>query len=149
MVSRRKLFDDGGETGPECVGRNSGLGSRFLGDEIEQNGGDFQSVGIDTIHDGIFLTTNSGYARSLGGKQQKSPAKGTIQSPFSAKARAMRRPLAPLDCLLLGRSETLKYWRRGRPVRRKKCRSPPASARSRRSHPERRAWRCRSSTRCA
>ena len=53
-VLRRQVLDDGRKPCPEGVGRNPGLGGRFLGDEIEQNGGDLQSVGVDTIHDGIF-----------------------------------------------------------------------------------------------
>ncbi len=53
-VFRRKIFDDGGEPCPECVRRNSGFRGGFLGDKIEQNRGDLQSVGIDTVHDGFF-----------------------------------------------------------------------------------------------
>ena len=52
-VFRPELLDDGGDTGPECIGRNPGFGGRLLGDEIEQDRGDLQSVGIDTIHDGL------------------------------------------------------------------------------------------------
>ena len=46
------------------------FGVGFLGDEIEQNGGDLQSVGIDTIHDGIFLseTANGGGFQGTTGK---------------------------------------------------------------------------------
>ncbi len=67
MIFGSQIANDGGEPRPERIGGNSGLGGRFLGDEIEQNSGDFQSVGIDTIHDGFFLTTNSGHARLLRG----------------------------------------------------------------------------------
>ena len=52
-VLRPQFPDDGGKPGPERVGRNPGLRGRLLGDEIEQDGGDLQSVGIDTIHDGL------------------------------------------------------------------------------------------------
>src|SRR6185437_12075997 len=46
----REIADDGGKPGPERIGRNSGPGGRFLGDEVEQDGSDLQSVGVDTIH---------------------------------------------------------------------------------------------------
>ena len=52
-VFRPQIPDDGGKPGPERIGRNPGLGGRLLGDEIEQDRGDLQSVGIDTIHDGL------------------------------------------------------------------------------------------------
>jgi hypothetical protein len=45
-----------------------------------------------------FLARNSGYALLSGVKRRKDAAKGGINSPFSAKAGAMRRPLAALDC---------------------------------------------------
>jgi hypothetical protein len=72
MIPRSKVADDGGEPGPEGVGGNSALGGGFLGDEIEQDGSDFQSMGINTIHDGIFLTTTAA-ARGFQGKE---PRKG-------------------------------------------------------------------------
>ena len=52
-VFRPQLLDDGGDTGPERIGCNPGFGGRLLGDEIEKNRRDLQSVGIDTIHDGL------------------------------------------------------------------------------------------------
>jgi hypothetical protein len=52
-VFRPQLLDDGGDAGPECIGRDPGFGGRLLGDEIEQDRRDLQSVGIDTIHDGL------------------------------------------------------------------------------------------------
>ena len=83
--------DDGGKPGPERVGRNPGLGGRLLGDEIEQDGGDLQSVGIDTIHDGL-----SRVKRRLEAvfrvKTAKNAPKGSFQGPFSPKAGSMRRP---------------------------------------------------------
>ena len=48
--------DDRGEPRPERIGIDPGLGRRLLGDEIEQDGGDLQSVGIDTLHGGLLLT---------------------------------------------------------------------------------------------
>jgi hypothetical protein len=69
-VFRPELLDDGGKSGPECVGRNPGLGRRLLGDEIEQNGGDLQSMGINTIHDGL-----SQKKRAVGGCFQKKSSK--------------------------------------------------------------------------
>ncbi|OIQ72308.1 hypothetical protein GALL_460670 [mine drainage metagenome] len=53
-IFRRQIADDGGQPCPERVGRNPGFRGRFPSDEIKQNGGDLQSVGIDTIHDGFF-----------------------------------------------------------------------------------------------
>ena len=52
-VFRPEIADDGGKPGPERIGIDPGLGSRFLGDEIEQDRGDLQSVGCDTRHDGL------------------------------------------------------------------------------------------------
>ena len=113
-VPGSQIAQDGGKPGPEAIRGNSGLGGGFLGDEIEQNGGDFQSVGIDTIHDGIFSRETAAGGRFSGGKRQKGPAKGLVRGPFSPKAGAMRRPLAALFCPLRGRPGTLRYWRRGR-----------------------------------
>ena len=52
-ILRRQIADDGGEPCPERIWRNSGLGRGFRGDKIEQDGSDLQSMGIDTIHDGL------------------------------------------------------------------------------------------------
>ena len=52
-VLRPQLLDDGGEPGPERIRRNPGFRGRFLGDEIEKDGRDLQSVGVDTLHDGL------------------------------------------------------------------------------------------------
>ncbi len=82
MISGSEIADDGGEPSPESVRGNSGFGRRFLGDEIEQNGGDFQSVGVDTIHVGIFLTRDRGKAQFSGGQRQKRPRKGPCSEPF-------------------------------------------------------------------
>src|SRR3981189_1056593 len=49
-VSRRQILDDGSKPRPERVGRNPGFWRCFLGNKIEQNGSDLQSVGVDTIH---------------------------------------------------------------------------------------------------
>ena len=81
-VPRSQIAQDGGKPGPEGIGRNPGLGGGFLGDEIEQNGGDLQSVGIDTIHDGIFLTRNRCNRRFSGGQTAKGPRKGPCSGPF-------------------------------------------------------------------
>ena len=51
-VPRSEIANDGRKPGPERVGGNSGFRGSFPGDEIEQDGCDFQSVGIDTIHMG-------------------------------------------------------------------------------------------------
>src|SRR5207237_3507437 len=100
-VFRAQLPDDGGDTGPECIGRNPGFGGRLLGDEIEQFGGDLQSVGIDTIHDGL-----SRAKRRLQAvfrlKTAKSAPKGSFQLPFSAKAGSLRR--GPKAQILAARS---------------------------------------------
>ena len=65
-VFRRKIFEDGGEPCPERVRRNSGFRGGFLGDKIEQNRGDLQSVGIDTIHDEVFFSRETAATRSFG-----------------------------------------------------------------------------------
>ena len=50
-VLRTQVADDRGQAGPESIRRNPAIRGGLLGDEIEQDGSDFQSVGIDTIHD--------------------------------------------------------------------------------------------------
>ena len=66
-VFRSQFGDDGGKPGPECVGRNPGFGGRLLGDEIEQFGGDLQSVDIDTIHDGLSRSRNGVNRKAFSG----------------------------------------------------------------------------------
>ena len=80
-VFRPQISDDGGEPGPERVGRNPGLGGRLLGDEIEQNGGDLQSVGIDTIHDGL-SRREAAFTGCFQGKTAKNAPKGSVREPF-------------------------------------------------------------------
>jgi hypothetical protein len=54
-VSRAEVADDGGEASPERVGLDSGIGRRLPGDEIVEDRGDLQSVGIDTLHEGLLI----------------------------------------------------------------------------------------------
>jgi hypothetical protein len=46
----------------------------------------------------VFLARNGGYAPSTGATDKSAPQNGGVHGPFSAKAGAMRRPLAALDC---------------------------------------------------
>src|SRR4029078_9175256 len=89
-VFRSQFRDNGGKAGPECIGGNPGFGGRLLGDEIKQNRGNLQSMGIDTIHDGL-----SRIERRLQTvfrmKSAKNAPKGSFQAPFSPKAGPMRR----------------------------------------------------------
>ena len=52
-VLRPQVPDDGRNPGPERIRRNPRFRGRFLGDEIKQNRGDLQSVGVDAFHDGL------------------------------------------------------------------------------------------------
>ena len=52
-VARREIADDCSKSLPERVGIDSGFGRGFLCDEIEQNRGNLQSVGFDTLHVGL------------------------------------------------------------------------------------------------
>src|SRR4029078_7208161 len=90
-VFRSQLLDDGGNSGPERVGRNPGLGVRLLGDEIEQDRGDLQSVGIDTSHDGL-SQNNRPFRGCFQTKSAKNAPKGRVHGPFSPKATVLRRP---------------------------------------------------------
>jgi hypothetical protein len=82
-VFRPQLLDDGSKPRPECIGRNPGFGGRLLGDEIEQDRGDLQSVGIDTIHDGLSQKKRNGVSRLFSDeKQQKTRQKGQRRPPF-------------------------------------------------------------------
>ena len=85
-VPRSEIADDGREPGPERVGGNSGLGGGFLGDEIEQDGSDLQSMGIDTIHDGIFFSRETAQARGFQG------CKTTKRAPRRALFGALLAP---------------------------------------------------------
>ena len=84
-VFRLEILQDGGKPCPERVGRNSGLGGRLPGDEIEQNGGDLQSMGIDTIHDGLSRREMAVYGLFSGLSTAKSAPKGSFRGPFSHK----------------------------------------------------------------
>ena len=78
-VPRSKIADNGREPGPERVGGNPGFRSGFLGDEIEQDGSDFQSVGIDTIHHKALA--GSGGCTLFSGQKQTAP-QGRRSKPF-------------------------------------------------------------------
>src|SRR6516165_3588907 len=52
-ILRSQIFDDRGKPGPERIRRDPRLRGRFLRDEVEQNRGDHQSMGIDAFHDGL------------------------------------------------------------------------------------------------
>jgi hypothetical protein len=91
-VFRAQLLDDGGDTGPECIGRDPGFGGRLLGDEIEQDRGDLLSVGIDTIHDGLSQKKWRFEAVLRRKAAKNAPKKGSVGRPFSPKAGSMRRP---------------------------------------------------------
>ena len=54
-----EIADDGSDAGPERVRIDPSLGDGFLGDEVEQDGGDLQSVGVDAVHDRAFLLVRS------------------------------------------------------------------------------------------
>src|SRR5262249_642987 len=49
-----EVADDRSQSRPERVCVDPGLGRRLLGDEIVEDGGNLQSVGFDTLHDGRF-----------------------------------------------------------------------------------------------
>jgi len=57
------------------------LGAGFLGNEIKQDRSDLQSVGIDTIHDGDFLTRNGVSHAVFWVKKQKNGAAMGIAVP--------------------------------------------------------------------
>ncbi len=87
-VFRSEIAEDGGKPGPEGVGRNPGLGGGFLGDEIEQNGSDLQSVGIDTIHDWYFSCETAVSTLFSGTKRQRAPQRalfGALLAPKSGR----------------------------------------------------------------
>src|SRR6185312_1368952 len=126
-VLRPEVADDRGQSRPERIRVDPGPGRRLLRDEIEQDGGDLQSMGIDTLHDRLF-SRGKGYAVS-GRDQQNGPATGHFRGPFSLKiggegrgqstvpdrafANAPRgrkqtasRRLTPELCIILGPSES-------------------------------------------
>ena len=80
-VPGAEIAQDRGEPGPERVGGNSGFGRGFVRDEIEQNRSDFQSVGIDTLHDGNF-SRELRSKRGFQGQATKRPDGGPCSGPF-------------------------------------------------------------------
>src|SRR6266481_7054854 len=79
-VPRSKIPDNGREPGPERIGGNSGFCGGFLGDEIEQNGRDFQSMGIDTIHIGLSIRlAGIGGLHAVFGAKIKSAARAAFR----------------------------------------------------------------------
>jgi len=86
-VLRPEIADDGGKPCPERIRGDPRLGRRFLGDEIEQDGGDLQSVGVDTLHDGFFSQETAPTDAILGNFRSKKRAKGReLPASFNAKA---------------------------------------------------------------
>jgi hypothetical protein len=85
----RELLEDGGKPGPERVRREiPDFGVASLGDEIEQNGGDLQSVGIDTSHDGLSQRNGAFTALFSNEHQQKARQRAAFTGSFSLKATA-------------------------------------------------------------
>src|SRR5262249_53794950 len=79
-ISGCKIANYGGKSLPKCIGLDTGFGCRFFRDEIEQNRGDLQSMGIDTLHDGLLLASRE---RALcPGWNNKSAAEGRREMPF-------------------------------------------------------------------
>jgi hypothetical protein len=80
-VLRPEVAEDAGKPRPECIGIDPGLGRRLVGDEVVEDGGDLQSVGIDTLHDGLFLARERP-RRAVQGTNDKQRRKRRYSRPF-------------------------------------------------------------------
>ena len=58
----RHIADDGGDARPEGVGVHAGAGGGFLGDEVVEDRRDLQSMGVDTVHNGMSHENSNGKA---------------------------------------------------------------------------------------
>src|SRR5207244_3480640 len=85
-ILRRQLLDDRSQPRPERVRRNPGFGGRLLLDEIEQDRGDLQPVGVDTFHGGL-SRQKWRFAAAFGEKTAKNAPKGGGQGALLATSR--------------------------------------------------------------
>src|SRR5262249_17427148 len=81
-VLRREVAQDGGQPRPKRIRIDPGLGRCLLGDEIVEDRGNLQSMGFDTLHDGLF-------------SWELAAARGPVTTNNAAKGRYFPGLLAP------------------------------------------------------
>src|SRR5262249_24344749 len=68
-----------------------GLGGRFLRNEVEQNGGDLQYMGVDAFHAGISCSKWL-FVAAFGRNAAEYTRRRVVFGPIRPKTGAMRRP---------------------------------------------------------